>query len=93
MKDKEIEQRIEFLEASLRSFQHTYAKLDVLLQGISRDFLELGDSISRIAEGVSFPNNPCCKLDGGKVARKISKRIDRTLHELSRYWLGDGDQM
>lgn len=88
---KIIMQRIEMLEASVRSFAFTYSEIENLLEKTVEDLRKLGDGMRHTAQrfdniGIGYRVDPLRNSDSS--AQKIADNISRTLASLRRYWYG-----
>ena len=85
----QLEKRVEFLEASNRSFASTFWKINSLMDSIGERLLSVADKLDKIAESITFPQDPGCKLRAGSDVRKIATDIKRTQDEITTDWCGE----
>lgn len=88
---KAITQRLDALEASIRSFSFTYAEIEKLLEKSVTDLQVLGDGLRHTAQlfghiGYGYRADPL--RDSDKAAKKIAVNIGETLAILRTYWYG-----
>ena len=88
---KTLEQRLEKLEASVRSFASTYAVLEKVLEKAVVDVQELGSGLretARLFDGFGYGWRTEPLKDSANAAKRISESIKAALDTLDIHWYG-----
>ena len=85
-----IENRLELLEASIRSFAATYQAMDDLLGSIREHLGDLAVQLDAMSTAMApLPDCPPRGFRAGDAVRQIEAKIDKTRDDLAVYWCGD----
>lgn len=91
VQQRTIEQRLEFLEASVRSFSATYAELEKVLEKTEIDVQGLGSGLqetARLVDGMGWGRRTEPLKGSANAAFRIAQNIRAALDKLRTYWYG-----